>query len=131
MSRKRGKGKVVAVLREARRRTLPTNLNHLAKLDEFSLTKLKTTKEKKKRKIQMTLDRDPDIYDEHWIGDSIQQQRKENIRFWSQNYNGMVHKSDVREFEYDVAMLDDKSINYISFNETCVNTNKPGYSRKL
>ena len=66
-----------------------------------------------------------------WIGDSIQSQKSDNIWFWFQNCNMMVYKNDIREFEYDIALLAEKDINNISFSETCINTNKPGYVRKL
>ena len=130
MSRKRAKGKVASVLKEARRRTLP-QMKHLKKVDVSSLPPLEKKKLQKRIQLQMTLERDPDKYDEAWIGDEMGPQDKTSIRFWFQNCNGLVHRNDIREFEYDVAMMADKGVNYMSFSETCVNTNKAGYTRTL
>ena len=79
----------------------------------------------------MTLENDPNVYDKNWIGDEISENRNECIRFWFQNCNGLVKKNDLIEFEYDIAMLADRDVNYISFTETCVNSNKPGYTRSI
>lgn len=61
----------------------------------------------------------------------MQSASNDTVRFWFQNCNELVHKNDICEFEYDVAMLADKGINFMSFSETCINSNKPGFTRKL
>ena len=73
MSRKRSKGKVASVLKEAWRHALP-KMRHLNKIDVSSLPPLDNKKIKKQLQLQMTLDRDPDIYDDTWIGDNMNTQ---------------------------------------------------------
>ena len=131
MSRKRGKGKANVVLYEVGRRSLPEKIHHLAKIDDDSLRKNEQKKQNKKVQLHLTLDNDPDRYDDHWIGDEMLEKSQNMIRMWFQNCNGLVHNNDMKEFEYDVAMLADRGINYMSFSETCVNSSKPGFIRNL
>lgn len=37
----------------------------------------------------------------------------------------------MRGFQFEIATMADAGINYYSLTETCVNVNKPGYSKKL
>ena len=77
------------------------------------------------------MDNNPDKCDEHWIGYEMKDKKNGVVRMWFQNCNGLVHKNDVKEFEYDIAMLADHGINYMSFTESCINSNKPGFTREL
>ena len=56
---------------------------------------------------------------------------KKHLRLWFQNCNGLVHKGDMREYQFDLANIADHSVNYMSFTETCVNSSKLGYHTKL
>ena len=76
MSRKRGRGKGTAILYEARRRSLPPKTSHRSKINDDSLCTYDKKKTKQKIKLQLTLDNNPDKYDEHWIGDEMKDKKR-------------------------------------------------------
>ena len=41
-------------------------------------------------------------------------------RFWIQNVNSMVQNNDFHTFQYEIANLADKGINYFSMTETLI-----------
>ena len=56
---------------------------------------------------------------------------KNHVRFWLQNVNGLVQSNNIYDFQFDIATLADRNVNYYTFTETCVNTSKPGYSNMI
>ena len=86
---------------------------------------------KKRTYLQSVLSAEPNKYDFEWYGDEMDRVPKNNLHFWFQNCNGLINRGDTREFQFDIANMADCGINYFSFSETCVNSNKPGYTRKL
>ena len=89
-----------------------------------------TKKLKRRTHLQSVLSTEPNKYDFEWFGDGMETTPKTNLRFWFQNCNGLVTKGDTREFQFDVANMADSGVNYFSFLETCVNSNKPDYAKK-
>lgn len=131
MSRHKKKGKGSAILREARRRSLPHPQGNCLKAFASDLQNLQSKKDKRRLQLQTRLTKQPNIYDDQWIGDSMNTMKKKTIRFWYQNCNGLITKNDISEFQFDVATLADLGVNYFSFAETCININKPGFQNKL
>ena len=91
----------------------------------------------KRRKLtkkyhQLRLQNGDHKYDDVWVGDEMDTGRaKHNVRFWMQNVHGLVQGNNIHDFQFDIATLADKNVNYFTFTETCVNTNKPGYSSSI
>lgn len=131
MSRNRKKGKISCILREARRRTLPRRDRNLSKQFLSELPSLESKKTKKRLQLQTILHEQKSIYDNVWVGDELDHSSQKSIYFWFQNCNGLIHKNDIRGFQFEIASMADAGINYFSFAETCININKPGYSKKL
>ena len=131
MSRKRSKGKVSCILREARRRALPSHDRNLTNQFQSELPSLETKKMKKRVQLQTTLNEQKSVYDDTWVGDNMDRSSDKIIRFWYQNCNGLIHKNDIRGFQFEIATMADAGVNYFSLTETCINVNKPGYSKKL
>ena len=131
MSRKGKQGKGLVVLREARRQSLPLTRSKCLQAFTSEFVTLTEKKNKKRIKLQTRLTEQQDIYDDKWIGDSMESSKKQTIRFWYQNCNGLLTKNDIREFQFDIATLADLGVNYFSFAETCINVNKPGFQNKL
>lgn len=71
-------------------------------------------------------------HDDIWVGDYITSiQKSKSIRFWSQNVNGLIYKGNLQEFQLDMANVADQGVNYFAMSETCVNTNKQGYTQQI
>ena len=119
------------MLREARRQHLPEPQRKCLAAFASEIANIENKKNKKRIQLQSTLTDQPDVYDNHWIGDSIETKKQKAIRIWYQNCNGLIQQNDIRAFQFDIATLADLGVNYFSFSETCVNINKPGYVTKL
>ena len=109
MSRKKSRGKMSRVLREARREVLPISEKKLKQF-QSDLPKINEMKTKRKIQLQSVLDEKKSVYDENWIGDSMNNVSKKAIRFWYQNCNGLIKKNDVRGFQFEVATMADAGI---------------------
>ena len=79
--------------------------------------------------VQLRLHNGEQKHDDQWVGDIMENKgMKKHVRFWMQNVHGLVQSNNIHDFQFDIATLADRNINYMTFTETCVNTSKPGYS---
>ena len=131
MSRLGKRCTVRRVLREAKQSQVHQHQRQRSTFFNPYLQEYVTKRIRKRTHLQTVLSTKPQKYDEEWIGDSTQVVPKKNLRFWFQNVNGLIHKGDTREFQFDIANMADSGINYFSFSETCVNSNKAGYHSKI
>ena len=131
MSRPKKQCKVRRVLREAKKSTLHQPQRHRNTFFNLYLQEYVTKRIRKRMHLQTVLSSAPNKYDNEWFGDSTDNVPKKSLRFWFQNTNGLVHKGDVRELQFDVANMADAGINYFAFTETCINSNKKGFHGKL
>lgn len=127
MSSSKKKGKANCVLRVARRQALPTSARKYLQAFASEIDSIEKKKSKRKTNLQSTLNENSDVYDDQWVGDVLQTTNDDYIRIWYQNCNGLIQKNDVRGFQFEIAALADEGVNYFSFSETCINTNKPGF----
>lgn len=90
-------------------------------------------KKKSQQKLlhQMRLQHGDGPHDSIWVGDTADQPKPGMIRFWIQNVNSLVQNNDYHTLQFELANLADKSINYFSLTETCINTNRPGCSQQI
>lgn len=118
-------------MRKARRQALPIPECKYLQAFTSEADSMEKKKCKQKIKLQSTLNENSDVYDDQWVGDSLTSNNDDYIRIWYQNCNGLIHKNDIRGFQFEIAAMADEGVNYFSFSETCLNTNKPGYSKKI
>lgn len=131
MSRHGKRCAVRRVLREAKPSKVHQNNRHRSTFFNPYLQEYVTKRIRKRTQLQTVLSSEPNKYDTEWIGDSTEKIPNKQIRFWFQNANGLIHKGDIREFQFDLANMADSGINYFSFSETCINSNKAGYHSKI
>lgn len=131
MSRHGTKSTVRRVLREAKLSTVHQHQRQRQTFLNPYLQEYVTRRIRKRVQLQTVLSNEPCKYDCVRFGDSTENITNKNLRFWFQNTNGLIRKGDIKEFQFNIVNMTDSGINYFSFSETCVNSNKAGYHRKI
>lgn len=119
------------MLREAKQSALYQPQRHRNTFFNPYLQEYVTKRIQKRMQLQTVLSAEPNKYDKEWFGDSLDAVPKKHLRLWFQNVNGLIHKGDTREFQFNIANMADAGVNCFAFTETCVNSNKSGFHGKL
>ena len=112
-------------LHESKEVVQHNRVRHNPYTDEYVQRKQKM----RNKYVQLRLHNGEQKHDDQWVGDIMENKgMKKHVRFWMQNVHGLVQSNNIHDFQFDIATLADRNINYMTFTETCVNTSKPGYS---